>query len=95
MNIFLLIYLAVISLVAVFATANDKFKATRGKRYNRTPESTLITLGVLGGSLAMFLTMLIIRHKTRKPKFMLGLPIIMAVQIGLLFLAFKSGGFLV
>jgi len=91
MRIFLLIYLVIISLLAVIITASDKYKATKGKRYNRTPESSLLSIAFLGGSAAMFLTMLAIRHKTRKPKFMVGLPIIMAIHIGILFLLFKMG----
>ncbi len=95
MKIFLLIYLVIISLLAIIVTTSDKYKATKGKRYKRTPESSLLSIAFLGGSVAMFLTMLLIRHKTRKPKFMVGLPIITAIQIGILFLSFKLKGFLV
>ena len=41
---------------------------------------TLLLLSAAGGSLAMLLTMLVIRHKTRHIKFMLGIPIIMLFQ---------------
>ena len=89
--IFLLIYVAAISILAILATANDKFKATRGKRYNRIPESTLISVAALGGAAAMFMTMLLINHKTRKPKFMVGLPILTALHIILMFVYLKMG----
>lgn len=77
----LFIYLAAISLFAVIITVFDKFRAKRGGW--RVRESTLLIVSALGGSVAMLLTMILIRHKTRKPKFMIGIPIITALQIAL------------
>ncbi len=75
----LLIYLALISIVAIFVTVFDKLRA---KHHGwRVRESTLLIISLLGGSAAMYLTMLIISHKTRKAKFMVGIPVIMLVQI--------------
>ena len=78
MNYFL-IYLAAVSLFAVIITVFDKIRAMRGGW--RVRESTLLIVSALGGSFAMLLTMLLIRHKTRKPKFMLGIPLIIILQI--------------
>jgi uncharacterized membrane protein YsdA (DUF1294 family) len=39
-----------------------------------------LLLSLLGGSVAMFATMLMIRHKTKHLKFMLGIPAIMILQ---------------
>lgn len=74
-----LFYLAGISLVAAAVTIVDKWKAQH-QRW-RIPEATLLLLSVLGGSLAMLITMRLIHHKTRKKKFMVGIPIILALQI--------------
>ena len=49
----------------------------------RTPEKTLLILSALGGSVAMLITMLLIRHKTKHVKFMLGIPIIIILQVAL------------
>ena len=78
MNYFL-IYLAAVSLFAVIITVFDKIRAMRGGW--RVRESTLLIVSALGGSIAMLLTMLLIRHKTRKPKFMLGIPLIIILQV--------------
>jgi len=43
-------------------------------------ELTLLLIAVLGGSLFMYVTMHLIRHKTRHILFMAGIPLIMAVQ---------------
>ena len=86
---FAIIYIAAISLVSVFVTVRDKLAAIRGT--NRTPERTLLFLSILGGSLFMLLTMLTVRHKTKHAKFMIGIPIIIALQtFAVLFLAVKG-----
>ena len=72
-------WFALISLVAVIATVADKIKAKRGKW--RVPEATLMGISVLGGSVAMLVTMIMIRHKTKHMKFMVGIPIVIALQI--------------
>ncbi len=64
--------------MAVVVTIVDKWKAKRGAW--RIPESTLLIVAALGGSLAMYATMLAIRHKTRHSKFMLGIPLILLFQ---------------
>jgi uncharacterized membrane protein YsdA (DUF1294 family) len=38
-------------------------------------------VSALGGAVGMFLTMLIIRHKTRKPLFMIGIPVIFILEL--------------
>ncbi len=74
-------YFAAISTLSVLITIADKKAAKSGK--SRVPENTLILFSMLGGSFFMFLTMRLIRHKTRKPKFMVGLPLIMLAQVAL------------
>ena len=81
-DIFIIIYVAVVSLVGVILTVYDKAAAKKSKNgKGRVPENTLIYLGVLGGALPMYVTMRLIRHKTRHNKFMLGLPVITLVHI--------------
>ncbi|MBQ9079872.1 MAG: DUF1294 domain-containing protein [Clostridia bacterium] len=74
------IYLAAISLIAVVVTCYDKIAATKRPKH-RTPEATLLFISALGGSVAMFITMQIIRHKTKHKKFMIGIPVIIVLQI--------------
>ena len=84
-----LIYLAAISLISIIVCCYDKFAAKHNPRH-RTRERTLLLLSALGGSVAMFITMQIIRHKTKHVKFMLGIPVIMVLQAALaLFLVWK------
>jgi uncharacterized membrane protein YsdA (DUF1294 family) len=71
-------YLIFISIVAIVVTIYDKLIAGSDKR--RVPEKTLLIIAALGGSVAMYITMQIIRHKTQHKKFMIGIPVIMVLQ---------------
>lgn len=75
---YLFIYLAVISFISVIVCVLDKLRAKKGKW--RVRESTLFLLSALGGSGAMYVTMLVIRHKTLHKRFMIGIPIIILLQ---------------
>ncbi|MBQ7375643.1 MAG: DUF1294 domain-containing protein [Clostridia bacterium] len=77
--LYLYIYLAAISLISIIVCCYDKIAAKHNPKH-RTREATLLLLSALGGSVAMFATMLIIRHKTKHVKFMLGIPVIMILQ---------------
>ncbi|MBQ2972055.1 MAG: DUF1294 domain-containing protein [Ruminococcus sp.] len=75
---FFVIYFIIVSILAVLITIFDKISAKLNKW--RIPEKVLLTISALGGSVAMLLTMFLIRHKTRKPKFMIGIPVTIALQ---------------
>lgn len=77
-----LIYIAAISLISVIVCIYDKIAAKHATKH-RTRERTLLLLSALGGSIAMLITMLVIRHKTKHKKFMLGIPLIIIVQLAL------------
>lgn len=66
-------YFMAISLYALCITVIDKKKAQKNKW--RISEFHLMTVGFLGGALAMYVTMRSIHHKTRHKKFMIGLPL--------------------
>ncbi len=77
------LWLALISLIAIVVTIYDKFAAKRlpGRR---TPEKTLFIIAGLGGSIAMYAMMQLIRHKTQHKSFMIGIPLIIAGQIAVI-----------
>ena len=76
---YIVLYLILINLVAIVITAHDKLAAVKHRR--RTPERTLMLIAAIGGAPAMYLTMLVIRHKTRKPLFMIGIPLILVLEL--------------
>ena len=75
--------LAGISFIAVVVTGYDKWAAKHRPR-NRTPERTLWLIALLCGSVAMLITMLTVRHKTKHRSFMIGLPLMIVAQIWLI-----------
>ena len=72
-------YLPVVNLTAFCMYGADKAKAKGGKW--RISESALLTVAVIGGSIGAILGMRVFHHKTKKKKFYLGLPAILAVQV--------------
>ena len=75
----IIFYLFAINIVAFIAFGVDKYKAKRDKW--RIPESTLLTMAVLGGSIGALAGMRVWRHKTLHDKFRIGIPVILALQI--------------
>ena len=71
-------YLIVINIVTWIAFGLDKWKAKSGKW--RIPERTLLLLALAGGSLGALAGMIMFRHKTRKPKFFISVPVMFVVH---------------
>ncbi len=89
-NMVVCIYLLGINVVAFLAFFADKAKAKLHRW--RIPEATLLMLCVLGGSVGGLLGMLLFRHKIRKPAFYVGVPMILIIQIIVLFVIWKGMG---
>lgn len=75
----IIIYVCVINVIAFLMYGLDKQKAKR--RQWRIPEATLLGVAVIGGSIGAFLGMQVFHHKTKKPKFYIGVPMIFVLQI--------------
>ena len=72
-------YLLTVNAAGFLLMLVDKFKARRNLW--RIPEATLIGVALLGGSVGSLLGMYTVRHKTFHPKFSVGIPVILALQI--------------
>lgn len=84
-------YLILINALSFLLMLVDKFKAK--KKLWRIPEATLMGFALLGGSVGALLGMYTARHKTRHPKFTVGIPVILTVQLAaLIFLFLRNGG---
>ena len=75
-------YLIFIILFAFCIYGIDKWKAKKGAW--RVLEKTLLILALIGGSAGAIAGMMCFRHKIRKAKFMITVPVIFVVEVILL-----------
>ena len=75
----ILCYLLLINAAGFLLMLIDKRKARRGKW--RISEATLMWTAALGGSVGSLLGMHTARHKTRHPKFYIGIPALLVLQL--------------
>ncbi len=80
----LVYYLIAVNVPTFVIYGADKWKASRGRW--RVPESVLMWLAVLGGSVGALVAMWLFHHKTLKNKFRYGVPAILAVQVAIFFI---------
>lgn len=80
---YLFYYLIMINVAAWLIYGLDKQKAKRHAW--RIPERVLIAFAAAGGSVGALAGMMMFRHKTKKPKFYIGVPVIMIMQIIVIF----------
>lgn len=79
-------YLLTINIISFILMYVDKRRAILKKW--RIKESTFFMLSILGGSLGSFFGMYTFRHKTKHIKFKYGIPLIILVQIIIVYFAF-------
>lgn len=85
----LVVYLIAINIYAFLLAVWDKNQAKRGKW--RISESSLMLAAVLGGGVGLMAAFLTVRHKTKKRKFMLGVPAIILLEtVALLMIIYKN-----
>lgn len=78
-------YLLVINGVAFLLYGLDKWLAIEHK--SRIRIVTLLLVALLGGSIGALIAMYVFRHKTRKIYFTIGVPLILIMQIIVIFYA--------
>ena len=76
------------TIIAIFALLNvvafclygiDKYRAIGGKW--RIPEKVLLLLAAVGGSIGAYFGMQLFHHKTLKPRFSVGIPLMIVAQV--------------
>ena len=78
----LILYLLAINLLTFLLYGIDKWKAKRARW--RIPESVLLGMAAIGGSVGAWLGMRVWHHKTQHTKFRYGVPAMLVVQAALL-----------
>ncbi|SDC43070.1 Uncharacterized membrane protein YsdA, DUF1294 family [Succiniclasticum ruminis] len=72
--------LIIVNIITFFVYGLDKLKAVN--YWWRIPEWVLLGLAAAGGSVGAYLGMMVFRHKTLKPLFRFGVPVILLVHAG-------------
>jgi uncharacterized membrane protein YsdA (DUF1294 family) len=85
----LLVIVVVINIFAFFVVAKDKRKSTALHNPDRVPEAILFFLATIGGSIGVYTAMLLLRHKTRKWYFQIGIPVLILQNTVTLHVIFK------
>ena len=88
MGVYILYYLIAINVITFLTYGIDKLKAKKGKW--RIPESTLLLLAIIGGSIGAWLGIKVWHHKTLHKKFKYGIPLIVIAQIAIIFYIFRE-----
>jgi len=72
-------YLLIMNVLGLALMLIDKYRAR--KKLWRIRESALMGVAILGGSPGVLAGMVLARHKTKHPKFTIGVPVILALQL--------------
>ena len=72
-------YLILVNGIGFFMMGSDKLRARR--HAFRIPEASLFTVALIGGSIGSIAGMYTFRHKTKHPRFVIGMPVILALQV--------------
>ena len=83
----IIIYVVIANTIAFLMYGVDKWNAKHELR--RIPEKTLLGIAAVGGSVGAYVGMQLFRHKTRKPKFYIGVPAIFFVQVVVLLYIYR------
>lgn len=77
-----ILYLLLWNIIGYVCMWRDKQKAK--KRKWRISEKTLFLIAALGGSVGSLVGMYQFKHKTKHRKFVIGIPVILFIQIGII-----------
>lgn len=76
-------YLLIVNALAFSLMLMDKKKAKNRQR--RIPERVLLRICAIGGSIGGLMGMYLLRHKTKHPRFALGIPAMLMIHAVILF----------
>ena len=83
------VYLAAVNVAAFALYGIDKYKARRGLW--RIPEAVLLFAAAVGGSAGALLGMRVFHHKTKKPRFFIGVPVMLLLHLLILWFFLHRG----
>lgn len=77
--IIIIAYILIINISGFIIMGYDKKNAIKEKR--RVPEKRLFLIAFLGGAIGIYVGMEEFRHKTKHPKFIYGIPVVILLNL--------------
>lgn len=75
------IYLIVVNITTFILFTYDKVQAiSANKNISRVPEINLLLMSLLGGTIGATISMLLFRHKIKKPSFLIKFAVVIIIQ---------------
>lgn len=87
-NDVLWIYFLIVNTIAFVTVVLDKNKAKQS--HFRVPEKYFFILSIVGGALGVYLGMQLFRHKTQHRWFIYGIPLLIIVNLVMLYLVIRK-----
>jgi uncharacterized membrane protein YsdA (DUF1294 family) len=81
LQVIIAVYILIVNIAGFSLMGIDKAKAK--SHAWRIPEKTLFIASLIGGSVGTWIGMYFFRHKTKHWYFVIGMPLILAVQVAL------------
>lgn len=82
----MVLYLVIANLAAFLMYGADKRRAKKNRW--RISEKALIMVALIGGSVGALGGMYLFRHKTKHVKFIIGVPVILVIQILIVYIVY-------
>ena len=79
----------IINIWTFLVIAYDKRKSTTGNHSERTPEVFIFFIATAFGSIGVYLSMILFRHKTRKWYFQIGIPLLIIQNLATVYLLWQ------
>ena len=76
----LILYFAIVNVAGFLAMGIDK-RRSKSRRKWRISEAAMFTVALFGGTCGILGGMYLFRHKTEKPAFQFGMPVILVLQV--------------
>lgn len=83
-----IVYIFIMSVIGFGLMFIDKRRAIKGKR--RISEASLFAVAAIGGGVGCICGMFAARHKTKRKKFIIGMPIVTFISMLIIFIIFYS-----
>lgn len=77
----ILFYFVLMNLITFVFFLTDKRRARSGQYQRRVPERTLLLLCFIGGAIGGIFGMYQLKHKTKKAKFVIGVPMAIVMNV--------------